>query len=462
VEAGAVAFSDDGCAIATAALARRAMEYASMFEVPIIEHAEEPTLVPPGGSMNEGKYSTRLGLGGMPTVAEDVIVARDILLAEYTGAHLHVAHISSAASIELVRRAKARGLKVSCEVTPHHFTLTDAAVVDYDANTKMNPPLRSQRDVDAVHEGLQDGTIDAIATDHAPHAPEEKDVEYQAAPFGIIGLETALGLIVSKLVKTGVLSLAEAIAKVVVQPRRILRLPPVALEEGQMANLTMFSPERRWTVTEQSIYSKCRNTPFKGWELTGSVYGVYNKRRLWLMMPGKIFLVKGAGKHKEKLTSFEMALRDAGIAEFNLVRVSSIFPPHCKIISRVEGQKFLRPGQILHVVISQCETNEAHRLIAASVGIAIPRDRNAYGYLSEHHAYGQKEDYAGDYAEDLAASMLATILGVEFDPDASWDKKKEQWKISDKIVSTRSITQTAIGDKNGLWTTVIAGAVLII
>ena len=282
VEAGAVAFSDDGCAIATAALARRAMEYASMFEVPIIEHAEEPTLVPPGGSMNEGKYSTRLGLGGMPTVAEDVIVARDILLAEYTGAHLHVAHISSAASIELVRRAKARGLKVSCEVTPHHFTLTDAAVVDYDANTKMNPPLRSQRDVDAVHEGLQDGTIDAIATDHAPHAPEEKDVEYQAAPFGIIGLETALGLIVSKLVKTGVLSLAEAIAKVVVQPRRILRLPPVALEEGQMANLTMFSPERRWTVTEQSIYSKCRNTPFKGWELTGSVYGVYNKRRLWL------------------------------------------------------------------------------------------------------------------------------------------------------------------------------------
>ena len=180
------------------------------------------------------------------------------------------------------------------------------------------------------------------------------------------------------------------------------------------------------------------------------------------MMPGKIFLVKGAGKHKEKLTSFEMALRDAGIAEFNLVRVSSIFPPHCKIISRVEGQKFLRPGQILHVVISQCETNEAHRLIAASVGIAIPRDRNAYGYLSEHHAFGQKEDYAGDYAEDLAASMLATILGVEFDPDASWDKKKEQWKISDKIVSTRSITQTAIGDKNGLWTTVIAGAVLII
>ncbi len=180
------------------------------------------------------------------------------------------------------------------------------------------------------------------------------------------------------------------------------------------------------------------------------------------MMPKKIFLVKGAGRHKEKLTSFEMALRDAGIAEYNLVRVSSIFPPHCKIITKTEGLKYLRYGQILHVVISQCETNEPHRLIAASVGVAIPRDRNQYGYLSEHHAYGQKEDLAGDYAEDLAASMLATILGVEFEPDASWDKKKEQWKISDKIVSTRSITQTAIGDKNGLWTTVIAGAVLII
>lgn len=180
------------------------------------------------------------------------------------------------------------------------------------------------------------------------------------------------------------------------------------------------------------------------------------------MMPKKIFLVKGAGKHKEKLTSFEMALRDAGIAEYNLVRVSSIFPPQCSIITKAEGLKHLHYGQILHIVFSQCETNEPHRLIAAAVGVAIPRDRNLYGYLSEHHAYGQKEDYAGDYAEDLAASMLATILGVEFDPDASWDMKKEQWKISDRIVSTRNITQTAIGDKNGLWTTVIAGAAMIL
>lgn len=281
IAAGAVAFSDDGCAIATAALTRRAMEYASMFDVPIIEHAEEPTL-DVAGAMNEGKYSTRLGLGAMPTVAEDIIVARDILLAEYTGAKLHIAHISSAKSIALVRQAKEHGLHVTCEVTPHHFTLTDEAVTGYDANTKMNPPLRSRRDVDAVLEGLQDGTIDVIATDHAPHAPEEKDAEFDAAPFGIIGLETALGLIITRLVKTGVLSLSEAINKVVANPRRILKLPLTTLQEGQNANLTIFSPARRWTVAHSSFYSKSRNTPFNGWELWGKVYGVYHKRQLWI------------------------------------------------------------------------------------------------------------------------------------------------------------------------------------
>jgi arginine decarboxylase len=175
----------------------------------------------------------------------------------------------------------------------------------------------------------------------------------------------------------------------------------------------------------------------------------------------KIFFTKGVGKHKEKLTSFELALRDAEIAQYNLVRVSSIFPPHCKLISKREGLGELSPGQILYVVISQSETNEPHRLIASSIGVAIPKDRDRYGYLSEHHSYGQRDDVAGDYAEDLAASMLATILGVEFDPDASWDKKKEIWRISDEIVTTRNITQSAIGDKNGLWTTVLTAAVLI-
>lgn len=178
-------------------------------------------------------------------------------------------------------------------------------------------------------------------------------------------------------------------------------------------------------------------------------------------LPKKMFLTKGVGKSKEKLTSFELALRDAGVAEYNLVRVSSIFPPHCKIVSKHEGLRELTPGQIVHCVMSQCQTNEPHRLIAASIGLAIPKDRSHYGYLSEHHSYGQTDDVAGDYAEDLAASMLATILGVDFDPDASWDQKKEIWRISEKIVVTRNITQSAIGDKHRLWTTVIAGAILI-
>ncbi len=180
-----------------------------------------------------------------------------------------------------------------------------------------------------------------------------------------------------------------------------------------------------------------------------------------MYLPKKMFLTKGVGKHREKLTSFELALRNAGIAEYNLVRVSSIFPPHCKIVSKSDGLKELSPGQIVHCVMSQCETNEPHRLVAASIGLAIPKDRSHYGYLSEHHSHGQRDDVAGDYAEDLAASMLATILGVEFDPDASWDQKKEIWRISEKIVVTRNITQSAIGDKNGLWTTVIAAAILL-
>lgn len=176
-------------------------------------------------------------------------------------------------------------------------------------------------------------------------------------------------------------------------------------------------------------------------------------------VPKKIYLTKGVGKHREKLSSFEMALRSAGIAQFNLVRVSSIFPPHCKLISAQEGQKLLRAGQVLHVVMSENATNEAHRLVAASVGVAIPKDRSQYGYLSEHHSYGQTDNKAGDYAEDLAASMLATILGVDFDPNTSYDERKDIWRMSDKIVITRNVTQSAIGDREGLWTSVVAAAV---
>lgn len=179
------------------------------------------------------------------------------------------------------------------------------------------------------------------------------------------------------------------------------------------------------------------------------------------MIPKKLFLTKGVGRHKDKLTSFEQALRNAGIAHLNLVRVSSIFPPGCKLISREQGLKLLSPGEIVFVVLSENSTQEPHRLIAASVGVAIPKDPTQYGYLSEYHSFGETDQKAGDYAEDLAASMLATILGVEFDPDASYDTKREIWKISGKIVRTTNVTQSAIGDKRGLWTTVVAGAVFI-
>ncbi|HKT12161.1 MAG TPA: arginine decarboxylase, pyruvoyl-dependent [Terriglobia bacterium] len=180
-----------------------------------------------------------------------------------------------------------------------------------------------------------------------------------------------------------------------------------------------------------------------------------------MFVPKRMFLTKGVGKHREKLTSFELALRNAGIAACNLVRVSSIFPPRCKMIPRSEGIKELEPGQVTFVVISENSTREPHRLIAASVGVAMPADRNAYGYLSEHHSFGQTEQVAGEYAEELAAEMLATTLGVEFDPDQSWDEKKEIYRISNKIVRTSEITQSAIGDKRGLWTTVLSAAVLL-
>jgi arginine decarboxylase len=180
-----------------------------------------------------------------------------------------------------------------------------------------------------------------------------------------------------------------------------------------------------------------------------------------MIKPKRVFLTKGVGKHKEKLASFESALRDAGIAPFNIVRVSSILPPGAKIVSKMKGLQYLSPGEIVYIVVSECSTNEPHRLIAASIGVAIPADRNQYGYLSEYHSYGETETKSGDKAEDLAAQMLATTLGVPFDPDTSYDERKELWKISTKIVKTMNVTQTAIGDKYGLWTTVIAAAVLV-
>jgi arginine decarboxylase len=179
------------------------------------------------------------------------------------------------------------------------------------------------------------------------------------------------------------------------------------------------------------------------------------------MVPTRLFFTKGVGKHKERLTSFEMALRDAGIAAQNLVRVSSIFPPHCKLITRKEGLKFLNPGEVVFAVVAENSTREAHRLVVSSIGVAIPTDKATYGYLSEHHSFGETEDQAGDYAEELAAEMLATTLDVEFDPDTSWDEKKEIYRISNKIVRTANVTQSAVGAKNGSWTTTIAAAILL-
>jgi arginine decarboxylase len=179
------------------------------------------------------------------------------------------------------------------------------------------------------------------------------------------------------------------------------------------------------------------------------------------MVPKRIFFTKGVGKHRERLTSFELALRDAGIASQNLVRVSSIFPPHCKIIPRTQGLKYLEPGQVVFAVVAENSTREPHRLLASSIGIAIPTDRSMYGYLSEHHSFGETEEAAGDYAEELAAEMLATTLNLEFDPDKSWDEKKEIYRISNRIVRTMNTTQSAVGDKRGLWTTVIAAAIMI-
>ncbi len=278
VEGGAVAFSDDGAPVQHSGLMRRALEYASMLDRAIINHMEDLTLNP-HGHMHEGVVATRLGIPGIPSVAEEVMVARDLLLAEYTGGHVHVAHISTARSVELVRQAKARGVRVTAEVCPHHFTLTDEAVErsGFSTHTKMHPPLRTATDVAALKEGLRDGTIDAICTDHAPHASFEKEVEFIEAPFGIIGLETAWGLIGRELIAPGVLTLAEAVYKLTVAPRRILRLPVPRLAEGEPANLTVFDATTRWVFEERHIRSKSRNTPFLGETLVGRAWAIYNR-----------------------------------------------------------------------------------------------------------------------------------------------------------------------------------------
>jgi dihydroorotase len=267
VEAGVVAISDDGRPVMDGNLMRRALEYCSMFHLPISVHEEDLHLAA-GGVMNEGPTSLRLGLKGIPNAAEDVMVARDIILAQLTGGRLHIAHVSTRGAVALVRRAKAEGLSVTAEATPHHFTLTEAAVEGYNTNAKMAPPLRQREDVEAVQEGLRDGTIDAIATDHAPHHHDEKDMEFDQAANGIVGLETALPLTL-RLVNEEKLSLTEAVRKLTINPARILGLPYGTLSLGAPADIVIFDPASTWKVVPQRLRSKSKNTPFGGWELRG-------------------------------------------------------------------------------------------------------------------------------------------------------------------------------------------------
>jgi dihydroorotase len=276
VKAGVKMISDDGAAVRSAEVMRRVFEYAKMFDLLVTQHCEEHSMTS-GAAMNEGRVSTRLGLPGWPSVAEEIIIARDILLAEYVGGvRYHVAHVSTKGGVRLIREAKARGIKVSCEVTPHHFTLTDEGVEVHGTMAKMCPPLRTQEDVDAMIEGLRDGTIDCIATDHAPHATHEKETDMVSAAMGIIGLETAIPLGLTELVKAGHLPISEYIERCSSNPRTLLGLPIVQIKEGERANFTIFDPDQKWQFSETDIHSLSRNTPFIGKEFTGKVVGAIN------------------------------------------------------------------------------------------------------------------------------------------------------------------------------------------
>jgi len=265
--AGCIGFSDDGLNVEDGAMLRHAMEYAHGFDMPIIAHSEDES-IKDGGVMNEGALSTELGLSGNPWVAEAASVARDIMLAELTGAHLHVCHISTSRSVELIRAAKQRGVRVTCEVTPHHFTLTEEAVRGYAVNAKVGPPLRTAADVAALREGLRDGTIDAIATDHAPHHIDDKNMEFSYAAYGMIGLETALPLAL-RLVDEGILSLAEVVALLSYKAAKALKIPRGTLAIGVAADVAILDIERVWEVTRQSIKSRSYNTPFENQSMKG-------------------------------------------------------------------------------------------------------------------------------------------------------------------------------------------------
>ena len=270
VQAGAVAVSDDGKPVRSSHLMRTALEYAKSFGIPVADHCEDLSLAQ-GGAMHEGLVSARLGLKGIPAAAEEIMVARNIILAELTGGHVHLCHMSTKGSVELIRWAKSKGLRVTAEATPHHFTLTHERCEGYDTNAKMNPPLREAADRDAIRAGLKDGTIDCIASDHAPHHYDAKEREFDEAPNGIVGLETALGLGISELVGSGLLTLPELLARMSTVPARVFHLPGGTLAVGAPADVVVFDPEQRWQVRREELLSKSGNSPFLGATLQGRV-----------------------------------------------------------------------------------------------------------------------------------------------------------------------------------------------
>jgi len=279
VGAGAVAVSDDGKPVGSSHMMRTALEYARTFGIPVANHCEEMSLAQ-GGAMHEGLVSTRLGLKGIPAAAEEIMVARDIILAELTGGHVHLCHMSTRGSVELIRRGKEKGVRVTAEATPHHFSLTHERCEGYDTNAKMNPPLREHEDVEAIRQGLKDGTIDVIASDHAPHHYDAKEREFDNAPNGIIGLETALGVAIRDLVESGVLSLPALIDRMSTRAARIFNLPGGTLAVGAPADVVVLDPTERWIVRPESFRSKSRNTPYAGAELVGRAHQTVVRGRI--------------------------------------------------------------------------------------------------------------------------------------------------------------------------------------
>jgi dihydroorotase len=284
VGAGAVAISDDGKPVVSAQLMRTALEYARRFGIPVADHCEEPTLAA-GGAMNEGIVSARLGLKGIPTEAEEIMVIRDILLARRTGGHVHICHVSTKGSVELLRWGKDRGIHVTAEVCPHHVSLTESSVEGYNTNAKMNPPLRTAEDVEALQAALRDGTIDLLATDHAPHHYDEKEREFADAPNGIVGLETALAVVVSMLCERGILSYAELVDRMAVRPARVFNLPGGTLARGTPGDVTVFDPTREWVVDPTTFLSKGRNTPYAGRRLRGRAVCTVVRGRVVFQVP---------------------------------------------------------------------------------------------------------------------------------------------------------------------------------